>query len=99
MQPSNVIMDDTIDRLIQRARRHRRRGESRKAIVALREACLRDDRAAWLWTLYGVWLAELGQAAEAQRALSHALWLRRQAHDDGRVRSTESVMSHLRTAA
>ena len=92
-------METTTDRLIERARRHRRRGEMRKAIVALREACLRDDRAAWLWTLYGVWLAETGHAADAQRALSHALWLRRQSHDEGRIRSTESVMSHLRTAA
>ncbi len=90
---------DPTDRLIERARRHHRRGESRKAIVALREACSRNDRVAWLWTLYGAWLAETGHAPEARRAFSHALWLRRQDHDDRRAHSTVVLMSRVLTAA
>jgi Flp pilus assembly protein TadD len=96
---SNDVMSEMVDKLIERARRHKRRGETRKAIVALREACLRDDRAAWVWTMYGWWLAELGRASEAETALAHALWLRRQAKDDGRMRSTNTLLSRIRTAA
>lgn len=92
-------MSHTTEKLIDRARRFHSRGEDRKALVALREACLRDDRAAWVWTLYGVWLSERGNIQEAERVLLHALWLRRQAKDEGRTRSTEQLLSQIRMAA
>jgi Flp pilus assembly protein TadD len=85
--------------LFERARRLRRRGEPRKAIVALREACLRDDRAAWAWTLYGAWLGELGRTSDAEAALGHALWLRKRAGDEPRARVTERLLARLRHAA
>jgi len=87
------------DMLIERARRLRRKGERRKAVVALREACLRDERSAWTWTLYGVWLAELGRTGEAESALGQALWLRRRAGDEARARVTERILTRLRSAA
>jgi Flp pilus assembly protein TadD len=46
--------------LVDRARRLRKKGDSRKAIVALREACLREEENAAIWTLYGALLAKAG---------------------------------------
>lgn len=88
-----------VDTLVERARRLRRRGESRKALVALREACTRDDRAAWTWTLYAAWLTELGRSEEAETALRHAIWLRKKDGDGARVHSTERLLARVRHAA
>ena len=93
------VQPTTEDMLIERARRLRRKGEPRKAVVALREACMRDDAAAWAWTLYGSWLGELGRIGEAESALGHALWLRKRAGDASRVRVTERLLARLRAAA
>ena len=60
---------------------------------------MRAYRAAWIWTLYGCWLAESGRASDAEQALLHAVWLRKQAHEDGRERSTRLVLSRVRSAA
>jgi predicted Zn-dependent protease len=81
--------------LVARARKHRRRGEMRKALTALREACARDEEAAWLWTMYGALLASDGKANEAAGAFRHALWLRRTAGDASRVRSTQALLERL----
>jgi len=81
--------------LIARARRARRRGEARKALVALREACARDESAAWLYALYGALLARQGRRDEAAVALRHAVWLRRSAGDIARARSTQRLLDDL----
>ena len=81
--------------LLAKARRFRDRGELRKALVALREACLRDEEAAALWTLYGALSARHGRDDDARRALRHALWLRKSAGDDARVSSTQALLDRL----
>jgi hypothetical protein len=81
--------------LVDRARKHLRRGETRKALVALREACAREEEAAWLWTLYGAQLARSGRREEAGAALRHALWLRRTSGDAARARSTKAVLDRV----
>ena len=78
-----------------RARRHMRRGEPRKALVTLREACLMDERDASLWTQYGTLLAQVGRVDDAAQALRHALWLRRSAGDAPRARVTERLIDRL----
>ncbi len=91
---------------VARARQMGKKGESRKMLVALREACVRDEGAAWLWTLYGARLAENGRLSDAEHALRHALWLRRTSGDAPRVRTTQALIdelgtrdsSHLRTS-
>src|SRR5262245_46046665 len=85
--------------LVERARRLRRRGEIRKMLVALREACMRDENAAWLWTLYGAMLARGGRDDEARAAYKHALWLRRTAGDTARARSTQALIDRVGVAA
>ena len=86
---------DAEELLVAKARRLRARGELRKAAVALREACMRDESAAALWTLWGVLEAKIGRDAEARRALKHAVWLRRTAGDAKRACSTQALLDHL----
>jgi Flp pilus assembly protein TadD len=81
--------------LVDRARRLRRKGESRKALVALREACLRDEENAAIWTLYGALLARAGKLDEARRALVHAHWLRKTCGDEPRMRVTARLIDEL----
>ncbi len=87
--------DEAQDALVTKARRLRAKGETRKAIVAFREACMRDESAAALWTMYGALLAKIGNESEARRALKHAIWLRRSADDDARERSTQDLLDRL----
>lgn len=84
---------------VARARRHLRRGELRKALTALREACLLDERDAARWTQYGALLARVGRSQDARAALRHALWLRRSSGDDARARVTAQIIDHLPVAA
>jgi Flp pilus assembly protein TadD len=88
----------TSEAIVARARKHLRRGETRKALTALREACARDERAAWLWTVYGALLAKSGRREEAAAALRHALWLRRTSGDERRARSTKAVLDRVELA-
>jgi hypothetical protein len=83
------------DDLVSRALRCRRRGETRKMLIALREACMRDEGAAWLWTLYGGMLADARRTEEALRALKHALWLRHAAKDLPRERATKILVDRI----
>ena len=78
--------------LVERARRLRRRGDVRKALVALREACLVDEYDAATWTLYGALLVSEGRLNDGRQALRHAVWLRRRVGDRARVRSTEALL-------
>jgi Tfp pilus assembly protein PilF len=61
-----------------RALRLRRKGELRRAAVALREACALDEShaARWLW-LSDV-LGRMGKRHDAEQALKQALFLRQQ---------------------
>ena len=81
--------------LLAKARRLRERGETRKALVLLREACLRDEEAAATWTIYGALSARHGRDDDARRALRHALWLRKSAGDDARAVSTQALLDAL----
>ena len=81
--------------LLVRIRRLRARGETRKGIALLRDACLRHDGAAPLWTQLGALLAAHGRTEEARQALKHALWLRRISGDAPRMRSTQALIDRL----
>lgn len=78
--------------LVARARRLRARGEVRKMLVTLREACMRDETCAWLWSLYGAMLAQHGKTSDAAQALKHAVWLRRTAGDRARAKATQALL-------
>jgi hypothetical protein len=78
-----------------RARRMKRKGEERRAMLALREAVCRANDDARLWTLYGVQCARVGRVEEAERALRHALWLRQRARDERRVEVTRTLLARV----
>lgn len=84
-----------IEMLASKARKMRSKGDDRKALTTLREACMLDDHCAWLWTLYGVWLGRMGRSEEALRALRHALWLRKSTNDAPRMKSTQRLIDAL----
>jgi len=85
--------DETYEEaLVRRAFRFRRKGEERRAMVALREAAFGNDRSARLWTLYGVQCARAGRLDAASQALNHALWLRERANEAGKARVTRGLL-------
>lgn len=81
--------------LLRRARRHRRRGEHRKAMLALREACYASDACPRLWTLYAMSCLRAGRSADGAQALRQALWLRQRDRDDARARVTRLLLDKL----
>ena len=81
--------------LLRRARRHRRRGEHRKAMLALREAAYVGDGCPRLWTLYGMSCVRAGKATDAEQALRQALWLRERQKDDARAAVTKDLLERL----
>ena len=81
--------------LLRRARRHRRRGEHRKAMLALREAAYVGDSCPRLWTLYGMSCVRAGKASDAAQALRQALWLRERRKDDARAAVTQGLLDRL----
>ncbi len=78
--------------LLGRAWRHRRRGEHRRAMLTLKEACLRDKDSARLWTLYAVQCVRAGRRDEATKALKQAVFLRQRSRDAARVRVTRAML-------
>jgi Flp pilus assembly protein TadD len=82
--------------LVHRARRHRRRGEHRQAMLALRKACNHQMGDPRLWTQYAVACVRVRRFEDAERALGQALWLRERARDAARARVTRQLMEQLR---
>ena len=90
---------DPIETLIARSRRERARGDSRRALVLLREACALDEWRARSWTLLGASLARSGANEEARQAFNHARWLRARAGDQGRAAVTARLADQLIASA
>src|SRR5262245_32228794 len=76
---------DPVEQLVARARRLRRKGETRRALVLLRQACALDEWRPRTYTLLGVQAAREGLVAEACQALNQARWLRARAGDKARA--------------
>jgi Flp pilus assembly protein TadD len=87
------------DVLVSRARRHRNRGEFRRAMLVLREACHRETEDARLWTLYAVACMRSGRRDDAVAALKQAVFLRERARDEARVRVTRALLDHVASGA
>jgi Flp pilus assembly protein TadD len=86
---------DPLEQRVEQARRQRRRGDARKALVLLREACFLAGTDARLWALYAAQSWRMGRLDDTRQALRHALWLREKNHDESRAR----VLRTLITAA
>ncbi len=87
--------DDPIEARIARARKSWARGDSRRALVLLREACALDEWRARTWTIFGTRLAEHGHTDEAARAFKQARWLRLRAGERGRVQAMDRLTARL----
>ena len=88
-------MGNPIDTMVERARRLRRRGDERKAIALLREACAMDEWRGPIHALLGAWLASAGQAAEAAQRIRHAQWLFRRSGEERRARALDALRARL----
>lgn len=80
---------------MRRARRFRRRGEHRQAMLSLREACHTGGKCPRLWTLYAVACVQVRRVDDAKHALQQALWLRQRAKEGGRVQTIERLLKEL----
>ena len=81
--------------LCRRAWRHRRRGNERRAMLALRDAAHLNESDARLWALYGVQCARVGLIDVAKKALGHAVWLRERCHEPRKAHVTRGVLARL----
>jgi hypothetical protein len=80
---------------VERARRHSERGDERRGMLLLREACFAAEFEPALWVHYGLSCLRARRRDEGFRALAHALWLRERARDQGRVRVMRDLIAHL----
>ena len=81
--------------LARRARRHRRRGDHRQAMLSLREACHTGGQCPRLWTLYAFACVRVRRVDDAKLALRQALWLRQRAKDEPRAQVTQRLLQQL----
>jgi Flp pilus assembly protein TadD len=93
------VVDDPVEALIVRSRKLRARGETRRALVLLRQACALDEQRPRVWTLLGVHLAREGHGEDAARALKQARWLHARAGEKARAAVTERLATELCAAA
>ncbi len=94
--PVEAGATDPVEKLVESARRLRRRGEMRKAHQALRQACSTDEWNARNFALLGAWLLETREVHEARERLRHARWLRGR---EGKTRIQRSIDLLLARAA
>jgi len=80
---------------LERARRQAERGDERRAMLLLREACFAAESDPALWVHYGLSCLRARRRDEGFRALAHALWLRERARDNARVRVMRDLIAHL----
>lgn len=91
-QPVELSLDP-LEQRVEQARRQRRRGDERKALVLLREACFVAGADARLWVLYAAQSWRMGRLDDTRQALRQALWLRERAHDEPRAKVLRSLIA------
>jgi hypothetical protein len=94
-RPEPAAPVDREQTLLRRARRCARKGDDRKALVALREACLSAGTDARLWVLYGAACWRARKADEALRAMRQALWFRERNRDERRARVVKALIARI----
>jgi Flp pilus assembly protein TadD len=80
---------------VERARRQAERGDERRAMLILREACFGSESDATLWVHYGLACIRARRRDEGFRALAHALWLRERSRDAARTRVMRDLIAQL----
>ena len=93
-QQVTQVSQEPADIIRRRAHKLARKGEFRKAALALRElTTFRNDGATWV--LLGSMLRRARREDEALHALREGLWLHRQAGNDLRVRSVARLILEI----
>jgi Flp pilus assembly protein TadD len=90
---------DPVEIRILRARKLRAKGDRRRALVLLREACALDVWRARPHALLGALCVEVGLREDAARAFKHACWLQSRAGEGRRAQATAKILSALVDAA
>lgn len=90
---------DPVESRIVRARKLRSRGDRRRALVLLREACALDAWRARPHAILGALCVELGLREEAARAYKQACWLQARAGEQRRAEVTAKLLEELVDAA
>lgn len=80
---------------VERARRQSERGDDRRSMLILREACFGAESQAALWVHYGLSCLRVRLREEGLRALAHSLWLRERAREHARARVLRDLIAHL----
>ena len=84
---------------VERAHRQAERGDSRRAMLILREECFAVESDAGLWVHYGLACLRVRRRDEAFRALAHALWLRERDRDEKRAQVMRAIIAQLSEGA
>jgi Flp pilus assembly protein TadD len=90
---------DPVEARIVRARKLRSKGDRRRALVLLREACALDAWRARPYAILGALCVELGLREEAARAFKQACWLQSRAGEHRRAEVTAKLLEELVDAA
>ena len=94
-RPVDSHAEPRVVTLVRRARRHTLRGESRQAMLAVREACFAAQNDARLWALYGAACRRARRHEDAKNAIRQAIYLREREQDVRRAGSLERLLSEL----
>lgn len=81
--------------LLRRAKRHARRGEGRKAMLAVKEACFLAPKDARLWALYAYHCWNQRRTQEAADAMRQAIYLRERARDVRRAEVLRGLLEKM----
>lgn len=85
--------DETPEKaLCRRVRKLQRKGESRRALLTLRQAAFTHEGDAPLWVRYGVQCLRMGKADAGREALRHAVWLRERSNEYAKARTTAALL-------
>ena len=83
--------------LVERARRHLRKGEQRRAWLSLQEACCVSSDDARIWALYAAHSRRMNRLDEAEKAFAQALYLRERQRDHARAAVLRRLLEELRS--
>jgi Flp pilus assembly protein TadD len=92
MRRRHLPSPPTPEALCRRARRYARRGQARRALLALRQAAHEHEDDPRLWTLYGVQCLRMGRMETARHALMHAAWIRDRRNEQRKADVTRRLL-------
>ncbi len=81
--------------VLDRARRFIKRGEDRRALLTLEQACYGAAQDARVWALYAAHCQRTNRLADAERAFRQALYLRERERDEARAVVLRRLLDEL----